>query len=107
MVHGSWLAGGRRCNSLGCSVTPPPSFHGSLQVAGALMAFKCLTRASTIPIGLVLGQKEDRGNLTRSGRQFLGQSELWSLQNTPGRGPGQSSSVASPAACLFTEGPKK
>ena len=88
-VHGSCLAGSRCSNSLVRSVTPL-SFHGSLQAAGALMAFKCLTRARTIPIGLVLSQKEDRGTLTRSGRQLLGRSEPWSLRNTPGCGPGQS-----------------
>ena len=88
-VHGSCLDGGRCSNSLVRSVTPL-SFHGSLQAAGALMAFKCLTRARTIPIGPVRSQEEDRGTLTRSGRQLLGRSEPWSLRNTPGCGPGQS-----------------
>ena len=88
-AHGSCLAGGRCSNSLVCSVTPL-SFHGILQAAGALMSFKCLICARTIPAGLVLSQKEDRGTLTRSGRQLLGRSELWSLRNTPGCGPGQS-----------------
>ena len=88
-VHGSCLAGGRRSNSLVYSVTPL-SFHGSLQAASALMAFKCLTRARTISIGLALSQKEDRGTLTCSGRQLLGPSEPWRLRNTPGCSPGQS-----------------
>ena len=70
--HGSHLDGGGRSNSLVCSVTPL-SFHGRLQAAGALMAFKCLTRARTIPIGLVLSRKEDRGILTSLGGSYWGE----------------------------------
>ena len=36
----------------------PLSCHGSLQAAGALMVFKCLTHAHTILIGLVLSLRE-------------------------------------------------
>ena len=52
-VHGSCLAGGGCPCGLIHSMSPLSS-HGSLHVAGALMAFKCLTHAHTILVGLVL-----------------------------------------------------
>ena len=51
----------------------PLSLHGSLHVAGVLMAFKCLTHAHTILVGLVLSCKEDkRETLTHSGGSYWG-----------------------------------
>ena len=51
----------------------PLSLHGSLHVAGALMAFKCLTRAHTILVGLVLSWKEDKGEtLSHLGSSYWG-----------------------------------
>ena len=42
-------------------------------MAGALMAFKCLTHAHTILVGLVLSWKEDkRETLTHSGSSYWG-----------------------------------
>ena len=49
----------------------PLSSHGSLPVTGALMAFKCLTCAHIILVGLVLCWKEDNGEaLTHSGGSY-------------------------------------
>ena len=76
--------------------------------AGTLVAFKCLTRANTILICLVLswkgGKQRDPHPL---GQQLLGPSEQWGLRDTPEGKAGQSSSVASTATCLFAEGPRK
>ena len=77
---------------------PPLSSHGSLHVAGALMAFKCLTHAHTVLVGLVLSWKEDKERDPHQfGWQLLGRSEQWGLWNTPEGKPGQSSSVTSTA----------
>ena len=44
-----------------------------INVAGALMVFKCLTRARTISVGLVLSWKEDKEEtLTHSGASYWG-----------------------------------
>ena len=70
VVHGSCLAGGGYHCGLICSMSPLSS-HGSLHVAGALMAFKCLTCAHTILVDLVLSWKEDTGEtLTCSGGSY-------------------------------------
>ena len=51
----------------------PLSSHDSLHVAGALMASKCLTRAHTILVGLVLSWKEDKGEtLSHLGSSYWG-----------------------------------
>ena len=53
-----------------CSVSLLSS-HGSLHVAGPLVAFKCLTHAHTLLVDLVLSWKEDKGEtLTRSGGSY-------------------------------------
>ena len=72
MMHGSCLAGcGCPCGLIH-SVSPLSS-HGSLHVAGALMAFKCLTHVHTILVGLVLSWKEDKGEtLSHSGGSYWG-----------------------------------
>ena len=47
--------------------------HGSLHVAGTLMAFKSLSRAHTTLVGLVLSWKEDKEEtLTHSGGSYWG-----------------------------------
>ena len=72
MVHRSCLAGGVWPCGLIHSVSPLSS-HGSLHVAGALMALKCLTHAHTILDGLVLSRKENkRETLTHSGSSCWG-----------------------------------
>ena len=72
VVHGSCLAGGG-CPCGLMHFVSPLSSHGSLHVAGALMASKCLTRAHTILVGLVLSCKEDkRETLTHSGGSYWG-----------------------------------
>ena len=84
----------------------PLSSHRSLHVAGALMAFKCLTRAHTILVGLVLSWKEDKGEtLTHSSRRYFGRSEQWGVWNTPEGNPGQHSSVASRAVAFWMRVP--
>ena len=51
----------------------PLSSHGSLHVAGTLIAFKCLTHAHTTLVGLVLSWKEDKGEtLTHLGGSYWG-----------------------------------
>ena len=71
-VHGSCLAGGICACDLIHSM-PPLSSHRSLHLAGALMAFKCLTRAHTILVGLVLSWQEDKGEtLTCLGSSYWG-----------------------------------
>ena len=71
-VHGSCLAAGGCPCGLIRSVSPLSS-HGSLHVSGILMAFKCLTHAHTILVGLVLRWKEDTGETpTRSGGSYWG-----------------------------------
>ena len=72
MVHGNCLAGGGYSCGLICSMSPLSS-HGSLHVAGALMAFKFLTCGHTILVDLVLSWKEDKGvALTHSGGSYWG-----------------------------------
>ena len=72
MVHESCLTGGGCPCGLIHSMSPLSS-HGSLHVAGALMAFKCLTHAHTILVGLVLSWKEDKGEtLSHSGSSYWG-----------------------------------
>ena len=66
---GSCLDGGRCSNSLVHSVTPL-SFHGSLPAAGAVMAFKCQTRARTVPIGPVLSRKTEGSSPILGGRYW-------------------------------------
>ena len=84
----------------------PLSFHRSLPVTSALVAFKCLTYACTILIGLVLSWKVVNKRDPHSfGFQLLGQIEQWGLWNTSEGNPGQSSSAASTVTCLFIEGP--
>ena len=71
-VLGSCLAWGWCPCGLIRSVSPLSS-HGSLHVAGALMAFKWLTHAHTILGGLVLSWKEDKGEtLTPPGSSYWG-----------------------------------
>ena len=51
----------------------PLSSYGNLHVADALMAFKCLTHAYTILVGLVLSWKEDKGEtVTHLGNVYWG-----------------------------------
>ena len=71
-------------------------------MAGALMAFMCLTCAHTILVGIVLSWKKDKGEtLTHSSGSYSGCSEQWGIWNTPEGYSGQSSLVASKAlACL-------
>ena len=73
MAHRNYLAaGGCPCGRIH-SVSPLSS-HGSLCVAGPLMAFKCLTRAHTKLVGLVLSWKKDTGEtLTRLGGNYWAQ----------------------------------
>ena len=72
MGHRSCLAGGR-CPCGLIHSTSPLSSHGSLHVAGALMAFKCPTCAHTILLGPVLSWKEDKGEaLIHSGGSYWG-----------------------------------
>ena len=78
----------------------PLSCQGSLQAAGTLMAFKCLTCACTILIGLAL-KAEGKESLHLLGWQILWHSGLQGLWNTPESNPGQSSSIASIATSLF------
>ena len=98
-AHGNCLAaGGCPCGRIR-SVSPLSS-HGSLHVAGALMAFKCLTHAHNI--GWPSPQLERRKR--RDPHPFRGQlpglCEQWGLWNTPEGNHGQGSSVASTAlAC--------
>ena len=68
----SCLAGGRCSNSLVRSVTPL-SFHRSLPAAGVLMAFKCLARAHTIPIGPVPVGREIEGSSPVLGGSYWGE----------------------------------
>ena len=83
-VHGSCLAGSGCPCGLICSVSPLFS-QGSLHVAGALMVFKCLTRAHTVLVGLVLSWKEDKGEtLTHSGGSYWGSVSCGPLEHTRG-----------------------
>lgn len=98
-VHGSCLAvGGGPCGLI-CSVCPLSS-HGSLHVA-----FKCLTCAHTILVGLVLSWKEDKGKtLTRSG------SSYWGAAGSGPFGTHQRITLARVpqllhSTCVFAEGP--
>ena len=99
-AHGNCLAaGGCPCGRIR-SVSPLSS-HGSLHVAGALMAFKCLTHAHNIGWPSPQLERRQRRDPHPFGRLLLGCSEQWGLWNTPEGNPGQSSSVASTAlACL-------
>ena len=100
MAHGNCLAAGGYPCSLICSVSPLSS-HGSLRVAGALMAFKCLTHAHNTGWPSSQLERRQRRDPHPFGRQLLGHSEQWGLCNTPEGNPGHSSSVASTALdCL-------
>ena len=73
----------------------PPSSHGSLSVAGALMAFTHLIGAHRILVGIVLTCKKDKGEtLTHSRGSYFGRSEQWGFWNTPEGNPHQRNSVA-------------
>lgn len=86
----------------------PFILHGCLLAAGTLVAFKGLTHANTILICLVLSWKGVKKRDPHPfGRQLVGHSEQWGLRDTPEGDAGQSSSVASTATCLFSEGPRK
>ena len=94
MVDGSCLAAGGCPCGLILSVCPPSS-HGSLSVAGALMAFTCLICAHRILVGIVLTCKKDKGEtLTHSRGSYFGRSEQWGFWNTPEGNPHQRNSVA-------------
>ena len=67
-VHGSCLARGGCAGGLILSVSNL-SLHGSLH--GTLMAFKCLTCAHTILVGLVLRKEETGETLTCLGSSYL------------------------------------
>ena len=100
MEDGSCLAGGGCPCGLIRSVSPLSS-RGSLSVAGALMAFMCLTCTHTILVGIVLTCKKDKGEtLTLSSRSYFGCSGQWGLCNRAEGNPGQSSSVATTALIL-------
>ena len=64
-------------------------------MAGALMAFKCLTHAHNTGWPSSQLERRQRGDPHPFGQQLLGLSEQWGLWNTPEGNPGQSSSVAS------------
>ena len=82
--------------------------HGSLHVAGTLMAFKCLSHAHTTLVGLVLSWKEDKERDPHPfGWQLLGRSEQRGLWNTPEGNPSPSSSVASIALACFQRVPMR
>ena len=71
-VHRSCLAGGGCPCGLIHSMSPSSS-HGSPHVAGALVAFKCMTHAHTVLVGLVLSWKEEKGEtLTHSSSSCWG-----------------------------------
>ena len=85
--HGSWklsncLTGDGHSDSLVCSKTPL-SFYRSLQAAGALMGFRCLSCVCTILIGLALSLGGGGGRGKESpcplGWQRLAQSRQWRL----------------------------
>ena len=71
--HRSCLVGDRYSNTV-VHFMIPLSCHWSLQVAGTLMAFLCLTCAHMILIGLVfsLREGEERRALTRLGGSYWG-----------------------------------
>ena len=70
-VHSCLAAGGCPCGLIR-SVSLLSS-HGSLHVEGALMVFKCLTRAHTILVGLAHSWKEEKGEtLTHLGSSYWG-----------------------------------
>ena len=80
----------------------PLSSHGSLQAAGALMAFRCLTCAHMISAGLLPSWEEkEKRNLHPFRWQFLRRSEQWGLWNTP------DCNQTSTYTHLFAEGPRK
>ena len=76
-------------------------------MAGALMAFKCLTYAHTVSVALIfsLKKKEDRGKESphMPEQQLLEHSRQWGLWNTSECNPGWGSFIASIATCLFTK----
>lgn len=98
------LSGGRCPSSLVHSVTPI-SCHGSIQVAGALMAFKCLSCACNFnwPGPQLKGEwgKEERRALTLLGGSYWGIVDLGPLEHAR-EYPWQSSSIASTDTGLFT-----
>ena len=101
------LLGGECPYGLICSVCPLSS-HGSLSVAGALMAFMCLTCAHTILVGVVLSWKKDKGEtLTHSSGSYSGCSEQWGIWNTPEGYSGQSSSIASTTVAYWQRVPMR
>ena len=107
MVDGSCLAAGGCPCGLILSVCPPSS-HGSLSVARALMAFTCLICAHRILVGIVLicKKKKKKGEtLTHSSGRYFGRSEQWGVWNTPEGNPGQHSSVASRAVAFWMRVP--
>ena len=106
-VHRSCLAGGGCPCGLIYSMSLLTS-QGSLHVAGALMAFKCLTHAHTILVGLVLSWKEDkRETLTRSGSSYWGTVSSGAFGTYQRVTLGQSSSVASMAFACWQRVPMR
>ena len=84
----------------------PLSFHGSLPVAGAVSALKCLSRAHTD--GFLFGQilcleYEIKERVSPSWAPVTGDDLLGGLQNLPWSSPGRDSSVALTTVCLFPE----
>ena len=83
-LHRNCLSGGRCPSSLVHSVTPL-SCHGSIQVAGALMAFKCLSCACNFnwPGPQLKGEwgKEERRALTLLGGSYWGIVDLGPLEH--------------------------
>ena len=77
-------------------------------MAGALMAFMCLTCAHTILVGIVLSWKKDKGEtLTHSSDSYSGCSEQWGVWNTRVGNPGQSSSIATRAVACWQRVPMR
>ena len=77
-------------------------------MAGALMAFMCLTCAHTILVGVVLSWKKDKGEtLTHSSGSYSGCSEQWGIWNTPEGYSGQSSSIASTTVAYWQRVPMR
>ena len=76
MVDGSCLAAGGCPCGLILSVCPPSS-HGSLSVAGALMAFTCLICAHRILVGIVLICKKKKKKKERRDPHPFKSQILW------------------------------
>ena len=105
MVHRSCLAGGGCPYGVIHSMSPSSS-HGSLRVAGALMAFNDPCPHS---IGWPSPQSERRRKRDPHPfrQQLLGHSEQRGLWNTPEGNPSPSSSVASIALACFQRVPMR